>query len=229
MTNLFLLFLNTKNRIVLIDDLFNLIYFFFNMSSKYVLIIFCFSNRVGINGDERIVSCISSITWSYFFLFFDNSLFFDSWKISSTFFIYSEMRSISNSLSSNVIRTLFFFIQSLSRIMSLEIDLIYMVIRYWSFSVLSWLFIHFLRTIFSFVTVLVFVLYLIEMIFSLFFWIHVLNTTIVFVSKSISLSLITILSSSSCMIIERVIRFPSPDSSSFLRLSHFSIHRRLRE
>ena len=139
------------------------------------------------------------------------------------------MESISNSSSSNVIWTLFFSIQSLSRIISLEIDLTYIVIHYWFSGVLSWLFIHFLRIIFSFIIVLVSISYLIEMIFSLFFWIYVLDITVVLVSKSISLSLVTILSSLSCIIIEKVIRFSSSKFFSFLEFSRFSIRRRLRE
>ena len=188
-----------------------------------------FSNRVGISDDERIVSYMSSITWSYFFLSSSNLFFSGSWKIFSTFFIHSEMGPMSNSLSSNVIRTLFFFIQSLFRIMSLKIGLTHMIIFYWPSNVLSWLFIYFLRITFSFVTVLVSILYLIEMIFSSFFWIHVLDITVILVSKSISFSFVIIFSFSFYIVTERVIRFSSLDSFSFLRLSRFLIRRRLRE
>ena len=191
--------------------------------------IFYFSNRVSISDDEKIVFCMSSIVWSYSLLF-SNSLFFsDSWKISFTFFIYSEMKPVSNSSSSNVIRTLFFFIQSLSRIMSLKIGLIYIVIRCWLSSILSWFSIHFLKMIFSFVVVLISISYLTEMIFSSFFWIHVLDITVVLVSKSINLSSVTVFSSLFCIVIERIIRFSSLDSFSFLELSRFPTCRRLRE
>ena len=137
------------------------------------------------------------------------------------------MRSIFISLSSNVIRILFFFIQSLSRIMSLKISLTYMVICCWLSEILNWLFIHSLKIIFSFVIILVFVSYLTKMIFSLFSWIHVLNIIVILVSKSISFSFVTVLSSLSHIIIERVIKISSLDASSFLRLSRFSMYRRL--
>ena len=139
------------------------------------------------------------------------------------------MKSISNSLSSNVIRTLFFFIQSLSRIMFLEIDLTYMIIYCWLSEILNCFFIYSLKIIFSFVTILVSVSYLIEIILSLFFWIHILDIIVIFVSKSISLFLVTVLSSLFRIVIERVIRFSSFSFSSFLELSRFSIRRRLRK
>ena len=136
---------------------------------------------------------------------------------------------MSNSLSLNVIRTLFFFIQSLSRIMSLEIDLTYIIIYYWFSNILNQFFIYFLKMTFSFVIVLISISYLTKMIFSLFFQIHVLNITIILVSKLISLSLVVILSSLFCMIIERIIRFSSSDSLSFLELLRFLTYRRLQE
>ena len=134
---------------------------------------------------------------------------------------------MSNSSSSNVIRTLFFSIQSLFRITFLEIGLTYMIIHCWPSSVLSWLFIHSLRIIFSFVIVLVFISYLIKMTFNLFSRVHFLDIIVILISESISLSLVVILSSSSCIIIEKIIRFSSFNFSSFLRLFRFSTYRRL--
>ena len=117
-----------------------------------------------------------------------------------------------------------YFQQSLFRITSLEISFIYIVIYYWFSKILNWLFIYFLRMIFSFVTVLVFVSYLTRMIFNFFSCIHVLNTIVNFIFKSISFSFVVVLSSLFRIVIERVIRFSSLDSFSFLRLSRFSIH-----
>ena len=128
MTSLFSFFLNIRNRTVFISDLFDLIYSFINISFRYVLMISYSSDRIDINENGKLVSCISLITWLYSFLFFDNSLFLNSWKIFSTFFIYSGMRLMFSSLKSNIILTLFFSIQFLSRIMSLEIDLTYIII-----------------------------------------------------------------------------------------------------
>ena len=113
--------------------------------------------------------------------------------------------------------------------MSLKIGSTHMIIRYWPSGVLNWLFIYFLRTTFSFIIVFTFVSYLTGMIFSLFFRIHVLNTIVVLIPKSISLSSVTVFSSLSCIIIERIIRFSSSGFLSFLELSRFSIRRRLRE
>ena len=191
--------------------------------------IYYYLYRVDINEDEKIVSYISLIVWSYFSLFSNNFSFSNSWKIFFTFFIYSKIKLVFNSSSSNVIRTLFFSIQFLSKIMSLEIGLIYMVIRYWSSNVLNWLFIHFFKMTFSFVIVLTSISYLVEIIFSLFFWIHVLDTIVILILELISFFLVAVLSSSSCMIIERIIRFPNLDFFSFSGLSRFLIYRRLRE
>ena len=139
------------------------------------------------------------------------------------------MESISNLLSSNVIRTLFFSIQSLFKIMFLKINFIYIIIRRWLFNILSWSFIYFLRMIFSFVIVLVSISYLIKMIFSFFFRVYILDIIVILISKSISFSFVTVLSSLSYIVIEKIIRFSNSNSSSFLRLSRFSIRRRLRE
>ena len=139
------------------------------------------------------------------------------------------MRLVSNSLKSNVIRTLFFSIQFLFRIMSLEIDPIYMIICYCLFRVLSWPSIHFLRIIFSFVTVLTSVSYLAGMVFNPFLCIHVFDITVILVPESISLILVTALSSSSLIITRRVIRVLSPSSSPFLGPPRFLTCWRLRE
>ena len=81
---------------------------------------------------------------------------------------------------------------------------------------MSWSFIYFLKIIFSFIIVLVSISYLIEMIFSLFFWVHVLNTIVVLISKSISLFLVIVLSSLSYIVTEKVIRFSNSNSFPFL-------------
>ena len=132
-----------------------------------------------------------------------------------------------NSLKSNIILTLFFFIQFLFRITSLKTGSTYMIIYYCSFGILNQSFIYLLRMTFSFVTVLVFVSYLTRMIFNLFSCVHVFNITMILVLESINSTFVTVLSSSFCMIIERVIKVPSPSFSLFLELSRFSTYRRL--
>ena len=139
------------------------------------------------------------------------------------------MSSVFSSLNSIVIRTLLFSIQFLFRIMFLEIGLTYMIICCWLSEMSSRSFIHSRRMTFSFVTVRISISYLIGIIFSLFSWVHVLDIIVILVPESISLSLVVVLSSSSRMVIERVIRFSSPNSFSFLKLFRFLIHRRLRE
>ena len=136
---------------------------------------------------------------------------------------------MSNLSSSNVIRALFFFIQFLSRIMFLEIDLIYMIIHYCPFGVLSSSSVHSPKMTFSFVTVLISVSYLTEMIFSSFSQIHVFDITVILILESISPSFVVVLSSLFRIVIGKVIRFPNSNSLSFLRLSRFSTYRRLRK
>ena len=139
------------------------------------------------------------------------------------------MRLIFNSSSSIVIRTLLFFIYFLFKIIFLKINFIYIVIRYCLFEILNWSFIHFLKMTLSFVIVFTSISYLTEMIFNLFSWVHVLNIIVILVLESISLSFVVILSFSSCIMTERIIRISNSDFFSFLELLRFSTHRKLQE
>ena len=60
--SLFSFFLSIKNRTIFINDLLNLIHFFLNISSRYILMISCSLSQVDINKDEEIISYVSSIT-----------------------------------------------------------------------------------------------------------------------------------------------------------------------
>ena len=122
-----------------------------------------------------------------------------------------------------------FFIQSLSRIISRDIDLTYIVIHYCLSKVLSCPLIHFLKITLSLVVVLTSVSYVAEIVSSSFFRTQVSDTTIVLVLVSISPSLVVACLSSFRIVIERVIKFPSPDFSSVSELLRFPMHRRLRE
>ena len=219
-------FLSTKNRTVSMNNLFGLIHFFLNMLSRYVLMISCSSSHVSISENEEIVFYVSSITWSYFSLLSDNFFSSDFWQIFPISFIYFGTESIFNLLSLQVIRTLLFFIQFLFKIIFRDIDLIYIVIICCLSEVLNYPLIHFLRTTLSLVTVLVSVSYVVGIVLSSFFYVQVSEITVVLVLESISLfSVITC--PSFCMVTERVIKFPNPDSSSVLGLLRFSTCRRL--
>ena len=209
------------------NNLFDRIHFFLNMLFKQILIIFCFFDRVNINENEKIVSYVNSITWSYPPLSFDSFSSFNSLKIFSISLIHLGIELVSNSLKSNVIRILSFSIQSFSRITFLEIDPIYMIICYCLSDVQSWSFIYSFRIIFSFITILVSVSYLTEMVFSLFSRVHVYDTTVILVPESISPSLVVVLSFVSRTVIKRVIKVSNPNFSSFSRLSRFPRRRRL--
>ena len=78
-------------------------------------------------------------------------------------------------------------------------------------------------------TVLVSISYVVEIVSSPFFRIQVSEITVVFALVLISPSLVVVYPPSSLIIIERVIRFSSPDSPLVLRLSRFPTRRRLRE
>ena len=131
------------------------------------------------------------------------------------------MGLISNSLKSNVICILPFSIQSLLRIMSLEISLTYMVICCCPSRVLSWPSIYFLKMIFSSVVVLASASYLTKMVLSLFLRAYVFDTIVVLVPKLINPSLVTAFPSSSLIVTKRVIKVLSPSSLPFSRLSRF--------
>ena len=124
---------------------------------------------------------------------------------------------------------MFFFIQSLSRIISLEIDLTYIVIHYCFSEVLSCPLIHFLRVTLSLMTVLVSISYVTEIVTSSFFRVQISEITVVLVPVSISLSSVVTYPFSSRIVTERVIRSLSPDSLSVSELLRFPTCRRLRE
>ena len=77
--------------------------------------------------------------------------------------------------------------------------------------------------------VLTSILYITDIVLSSFLRIQVFEIIVILISESISLSFVIVYSFLVCIVIERVIKFSSPDFFFILGLSRFSIRRRLRE